>query len=315
MQRIFVVIFLFGFAQAHAQKKITVGKDSTSDFNSVQAAVESVPVGNKTPVIINIKPGVYKERVRIDSGRNFIHLQGQKGARTLLTFALHAGSVLYSGDTLDTWNCGSTMIFANDFSAENIHFENNAGFYAGEAVAVRAHGNRISFKNCAFTGFQAVLFLSGTDVKQYFENCYIEGSTDFIFGAATVVFNNCRIHSKKNSHITAASTPADVPFGFVFINCNITADAHIDNVSLGRPWRPYSSVTYLNCQMAKHIRPAGWDNWRNEANEKTVRYAEFNNTGAGAKPADRVAWSHQLTADQAKKFTIQNVLRPWNPLK
>jgi len=159
------------------------------------------------------------------------------------------------------------------------------------------------------------LFLSGSGVKHYFENCYIEGTTDFIFGAATAVFKNCHIHSKKNSHVTAASTNSIIPYGFVFFDCKLTADSTINKVSLGRPWSPTSSVTYINCWMGKHIIPEGWNNWKNPANELTARYAEYNSSGPGANPAARVKWAKQLTADEASKYTLKNILGEWKPDK
>ena len=198
-------------------------------------------------------------------------------------------------------------------SAENIHFENNAGFTAGQAVALRAEGNRLAFKNCKFTGFQDVLFLSGNGVKHYFEDCYIEGTTDFIFGAATAVFNKCHIHSKKNSHVTAASTNSIIPYGFVFFNCTLTADSSLRNVSLGRPWSPTASVTYINCVLGKHIISDGWNNWKNPNNEATARFAEYQSTGEGAAADKRVKWSMQLTDEEVKKYSINNILGQWKP--
>jgi pectinesterase len=313
MKKNFLIVLTLLSLAASAQKQITVAKDSTGDYKTIQAAIDAIPSPNNKPIIIKIKEGVYKERVIVDSGKNFITFRGDPTKKTMITFSHHSGSVLFNGDTLNTWNCGTVMIFANDFRAENIYFQNNAGFYAGQAVAVRAHGNRISFKNCAFMGFQDVLFLSGSGVKHYFENCYIEGTTDFIFGAATAVFKNCRIHSKKNSHITAASTSAFSPFGFVFFNCTLTSDDKLDHVTLGRPWRPYASVTYINCQMGKHIFPKGWDNWKNPENEASARYAEYNSTGPGANPSARVAWSKQLTAQEVKKYTLKNIFGNWVP--
>ena len=165
------------------------------------------------------------------------------------------------------------------------------------------------------TGFQDVLFLSGSGVKHYFKDCYIEGTTDFIFGAATAVFEDCHIHSKKNSHVTAASTNGIIPFGFVFFNCRLTSDSTVNKVSLGRPWSPTASVTYLNCWMGKHIIPEGWNNWRNPANEATARYAEYKSTGPGANPAARVKWAKQLTEEEAKRFTLKNILGEWKPYK
>lgn len=313
MKKFAIFFLVLAALSSNAQKTITVAKDNSGDFNTVQDAINSLPSSNKQPVVINIKAGIYKERVIIDSGKNFITLKGDPKFKTRITFAYHAGSILFNGDTLNTWNCATFMIFANDFSAENIHFENNAGFYAGQAVAVRAEGNRISFRKCLFTGFQDVLFLSGKGVKHYFENCYIEGTTDFIFGAATAVFKNCRIHSKKNSHITAASTDSKIPFGFVFFNCTLTADDNLTNVSLGRPWRPAASVAYINCEMGKHIIPEGWNNWKNPDNEATARFAEYKSTGPGGNAAARAKWSRQLSTEEVKKYTLNNILGNWNP--
>ncbi|MFL5772332.1 MAG: pectinesterase family protein [Flavisolibacter sp.] len=311
----YLFLFLPGFLSllANAQKKIIVAQDGSGNYKTVQEALNAVPEGNKTPVTIFIKKGIYKEVIIVDATKNFIHLSGDDKNNTVLTYDNHAGTRLPNGDTLNTWTCASFFVYGNDFSAENITFENNAGFTAGQAVALRIEGNRASFKNCRMVGNQDVLFLSGSGVKQYFRDCYIEGTTDFIFGASTAVFKNCHIHSKKNSHVTAASTNSDIPFGFVFFDCKLTADSNINKVSLGRPWRPTASVTYINCWLGDHIIPGGWDNWKNPANESTARFAEYNSSGPGAKPAERVKWAKQLSAEEAKRYTIKNILGEWDP--
>jgi pectinesterase len=307
-----IAFFLFSIT-LYGQRKITVASDGSGQYRSVQAALDALPTPNTKPVIIYIKKGIYKELVTVDARKPFITLIGENKESTRITFDNHAGTVLPNGDTLNTWTCASVFIYANDFRAENIHFENNAGFNAGQAVALRAEGNRLTFINCKFTGFQDVLFLSGSGVKQFYKNCYIEGTTDFIFGAATAVFDNCDIHSKKNSHVTAASTNSIIPFGFVFFNCRLTADTSVNKVSLGRPWSPTASVTYISCFLDKHILPEGWNNWRNPANEKTARYAEYNSSGPGANPSARVPWSKQLTTEEAKRYTIKNIMGTWDP--
>lgn len=300
---------------AAAQKKIIVAQDGSGQFKTVQAALNSIPGGNNKPVTIFVKKGIYKEVVIVDATKNFISLVGEDKDNTVITYDNHAGTRLPNGDTLNTWTCASVFIYGNDFSASNISFENNAGFNAGQAVALRVEGNRARFRNCRMTGFQDVLFLSGSGVKHYFRDCYIEGTTDFIFGAATAVFKNCHIHSKKNSHVTAASTNSIIPYGFVFMDCRLTADSNINKVSLGRPWSPTASVTYLNCRMDKHILPEGWSNWKNPANEATARYAEYNSTGPGANTAARVKWARQLTAEEAARYTMKNILGDWEPEK
>ncbi|NBW37770.1 MAG: pectin esterase [Cytophagia bacterium] len=305
---IFVLSSIFTVAQS---KKIIVSQDGKGDFTTVQSAFDAVPVGNTKPITIFVKKGVYKERLILDTRKDFISLVGEDKMNTILTYNNHAGLRLANGDTINTWTSASFFIYANDFSAENITFENNAGFTAGQAVAVFANGDRLKFTNCRFTGFQDVLFCSGPGSRQYYKDCYIEGTTDFIFGPATAVFQNCHIHSKKNSHVTAASTPREVKYGFVFYDSKLTADEKTNKVSLGRPWTPYASVTYIRCEMAAHIIPEGWNNWRNPANEATVRYAEYGSTGAGATMDKRVSWIKQLTKQDAEAITLQKVFGDW----
>jgi pectinesterase len=312
---LFLTFFLAHALISFEQERIIVAQDGSGNYKTVQAALDAVPAGNKKKVTIFIKKGIYKEVIVVDARKSFVTLTGEDRDNTILTYNNHAGTKMENGDTLNTWTSASFFVYANDFHAENITFENNAGFTAGQAVALRVEGNRAAFINCRMVGNQDVLFLSGSGVKQYFRDCYIEGTTDFIFGAATAVFKNCHIHSKKNSHVTAASTNSIIPFGFVFFNCWLTADSNINKVSLGRPWSPTASVTYINCRIEKHIVPTGWDNWKNPANEATARYAEYNSSGPGANPGARVKWSRQLTDEEVKRFTLKNILGDWDPEK
>ncbi len=312
---IFISLLVVVSVGVVAQKKIVVSQDGKGDFRSVQAALDALPSYNEKPVFLYIRNGVYKEVITVDARKNFISFIGENKDSTILTYDNHAGTKLPNGDTLNTWTSASVFVYGNDFHAENIGFQNTAGFTAGQAVGLRIEGNRASLKNCRITGNQDILFLSGNGVKDYFSNCYIEGTTDFIFGAATAVFMNCEMHSKKNSHVTAASTNSIIPYGFVFFNCRLTADTSLNKVSLGRPWSPTASVTYINCWMDKHILPEGWNNWKNPANEATARFAEYNSSGPGANPAARVKWSRQLTEEEAKKYTLKNILGDWDPGK
>lgn len=289
------------------QQKITVAADGSGDYKTVQAAIDAIPAENTKPVIIHIRKGRYKEVITVPAGKDFISFVGDDSNNTVLTYDNHTGVVLPDGKVADTRTSASCFVYGNNFHAENISFENNAGFSAGQAVAIRIEADKASFYKCRMTGFQDVLFLSGSKVRNYFKDCYIEGTTDFIFGSATAVFENCHIHSKKNSHVTAASTDAAVPFGFVFFHCTLTADDSLTKVSLGRPWRPYSSVTYINCYLGKHILPEGWNNWKDAANEKTARYAEYMSTGPGANPEGRAPWSRQLSSDEVKQYTLKNI--------
>ncbi len=315
-RRIIFFLFFSGsiFGQKNASYNFIVDASGKSQFKSVQAALNAIPSGNNKPYRIFIKNGFYKEVITVDASKSGISLIGESKDKTILSFDNHAGTKMPNGDTLNTWTCASFFIYGNDFHAEQITFQNNAGFTAGQAVALRIEGNRASFNNCRMIGNQDVLFLSGSGVKQYFENCYIEGSTDFIFGASTAVFNNCSIHSKKNSHVTAASTNSIIPFGFVFYNCKLTADSSINKVSLGRPWSPTASVTYISCWLGKHIVPEGWNNWKNPSNEMTARYAEYNSTGPGANKSERAKWTAQLTEKEARQLTIKKILGNWEPI-
>lgn len=309
----FICFIFLLISNAVSQQKLVVAKDESGDFKTVQQALDAIKEGNHEPTQVYVKKGIYREVLVVDARKQKVHLIGEDKHNTTITFDNHAGTKLSNGDTMNTWTCASVFVYGDDFIAENISFENTAGFTAGQGVALRVEGNRASFINCNMLGNQDVLFLSGSGVKHYFRDCYIEGTTDFIFGAATAVFKNCHLHSKKNSHVTAASTNVIIPFGFVFFDCKLTAKNGINNVSLGRPWSPTASVTYIRCWMDNHIIPEGWNNWRNPSNEATARYAEYMSMGPGASPAKRVKWMKQLTEEEVKEFTLQNILGSWNP--
>jgi pectinesterase len=310
---IFATLVLLSTSATAQSRKVTVSKNGKGDYATVQAALDAVPSGNKKSITIFIRKGIYKERLTLDTRKDFVTLVGEDKLSTILTFDNHKGTRLSNGDTVNTWTSASFFIYADDFTAQNITFENNAGFNAGQAVAVFAHGDRLSFTNCRFVGFQDVLFCSGPGSRQYYKDCYIEGTTDFIFGPSTAVFQSCHIHSKKKSHVTAASTPREMKYGFVFFDCKLTGDSTLRGVSLGRPWTPYASVTYLRCEIGAHISAEGWDNWRNPANEQTTRYAEYHNTGPGSDPAGRVKWIRQLSDHEAAAYTLRNIFGDWQP--
>jgi len=297
---------------AHAQgSALVVAADGSGQFRTVQAAIDAAPSQSARPVVIRLKPGVYHEKVVVPATKPHLVLRGDDAARTVITYADHVGA-----NGISTPTSYSVLVRANDFAAENVTFENAAGYTAGQAVALHVEADRATFRHCRLVGNQDVLFLALGGTRQYFRDCYIEGTTDFIFGASTAVFGHCVIKSKKNSFVTAASTPAGQAYGFVFLDCKLAADTALaKKVYLGRPWRPNAKVVYLGCKLGDHIVPAGWDNWKNPDNEKTAYYAEYRSTGPGANPTGRVPWAHQLTAQEAKQYTLKRILRDWEVKK
>jgi pectinesterase len=312
------VLLAAGPAPAQSPPKagpITVAQDGSGTYRTVQEAVDAVPNQSRKPVTIIVKKGTYREKLVVPALKTHLRLVGEDKENTVITFADHTGDA--AGH--NTYTSHSVLVQGNDFEAENLTIENPAGYAAGQAVALHVEGDRATFRNCRMLGNQDVLFLATDGTRQYFKDCYIEGTTDFIFGASTAVFDHCTVKSKKNSFITAASTPAQQAYGFVFMNCKLTADTALaKNVHLGRPWRPNAKVVYLNTEMGAHIVPKGWDNWKNPENEKTAYFAEYNSTGPGANATGRAAWARQLTAKEAKQCTLKAIFagkKPWLPGK
>jgi pectinesterase len=300
---------------AHGETELVVAADGSGQFTTVQAAINAAPQ-NTSPsnwCVILIKPGIYKELIYVQREKHFVCLMGEDPKKTVLTYDLYAGLPGPDGKPMGTFRTPSTVIDADDFVAENLTFQNSAG-PKGQALAVRLNGDRIIFRNCRFLGWQDTIFCDRG--RQFFENCYIAGAVDFIFGGATEFYDHCHINCLGNGYITAASTPASHPFGYVFSHCRITGENPDVRTYLGRPWRAHASVTYLDTEMSDAVRPVGWNNWRDPAREKTARYAEFNSTGPGADPRARAKWAPQLTKRQAAAITVAKVLGGsdhWNP--
>jgi len=313
-QFIYLLMMIACFESCKSQSKIiVVAQHGGGNFSTVQAAFNSIPLHNKRPVTVFIKDGIYKEKLHLDSTKDFVTVIGEDEFKTILTNDDHTGKVTRKGDTINTRDSYSFIVYANSFTAKNITIQNNAGFTAGQGVALESDGDKAQYYNCRFIGNQDILFTNNADSRQFYDDCYIEGTTDFIFGSATVWFEHCHIHSKKNSHVTAASTPQNHEFGYVFNDCTLTGDTSLHNVSLGRPWRPYADVIYIHCFLGPQIKPEGFSNWNQTDNYKTARYAEFENYGPGANESKRVSWEKQLSENQIKNCTIENVLGGWIP--
>lgn len=299
---IFIHIF-FPTAYGHVDYPIiVVAQDGTGDFTTIQEAVNSVR--DFTPVrrIIHIKQGIYREKVDIPSWKCDITLRGDDPEKTIICYDDYAAL-----RQMGTFRTYTLQVRGNRVVLENLTIENRAG-RVGQAVALHIEGDCVIVRNCRLLGNQDTLFTGNENSRQYYDRCYIEGTTDYIFGPATCWFDDCILHSKSNSFITAASTPEHHEFGYVFHKCVLTASEGVSKVYLGRPWRPYAAVVFLQCLMGKHICPDGWDNWRNEENEKTARYAEYASQGEGANPKDRVCWSSQMNEKEASRYLPENVL-------
>jgi pectinesterase len=314
MKQLFTIIAVWlTVTVAAAQKRLVVAANGSGNYKTVQEAINAVPNNNPATTVIFIKKGIYKERIVIAAGKNNITLIGEDVKETILTYDNYALRLDSAGKALGTGRTGSFYVYGAGFTAKNITFENSAG-PVGQAVAVYVVGDRAAFFNCRFLGFQDTLYTQGNGSRQYYKNCYIEGTTDFIFGAATALFDECHLFCKKGGlYLSAASTLDSTKYGYVFLHCDITGHAPDHSFALGRPWRPYAKVVYLYCDLSNIISGAGWNNWQNPQNEKTAYYAEYKNTGPGYQPDQRVAWSHQLTDEQAKLYTKASILNGWEP--
>ena len=293
-----------------------VARDGTAEFRNVADAIEVCRAFMDYHKVIFVKRGTYKEKLIIPSWLDNIEIVGEDVEQTIITFDDHANIRLAGTEQgMGTFRTYTLKIEGNGITMKNITIENNSA-RLGQAVALHTEGDRLRFIGCRFLGHQDTIYTGKAGTRLYFENCYIEGTTDFIFGPSTAWFEGCTIKSKANSYVTAASTPKDVEFGYVFNRCRLIADEGINKVFLGRPWRPYAYTVFMNCELGKHIVPAGWHNWGNAANEQTARYLEYNNSGEGAATTQRAPWSRQLSKKEAAAITPQRVFKiesQWMP--
>jgi pectinesterase len=285
--------------------QIQVAKDGSGDFTNIQDAVYAAKAFPYQRVIINIKNGVYNEKVRIPEWNTFVSLIGESKEETIITYNDYFDKINLGRNS--TFYTPTLLVEGDDFYATNLTVENTAG-EVGQAIALSVVANRAVINNCNIVGNQDTLYASGEGNKQYFKDCFITGTADFIFGNATVLFENCEIQSKRNSYITAASTSKNSEFGFVFLNCKLTASENVSEVYLGRPWRKYAKTVFINCEMGNHILPEGWHNWNNIEAEETSFYAEYNNSENRVSIENRVNWSHQLTKNEAENYSKSNIL-------
>ena len=294
---------------------IFVARDGTGEFRTLGEAIEVCRAFMEYTKVIYVKKGLYKEKVVVPQWLTNIEIVGEDRDETIITYDDHANIKMPGTDrAMGTFRSYTMRVEGNGITFKNITIENNAA-QLGQAVALHTEGDRLTFINCRLLGNQDTIYTGTAGTRLYFKDCYIDGTTDFIFGPSTAWFENCTIHSKRNSYVTAASTPKDIKYGYVFNNCRLTADPGVTKVYLGRPWRDYGYTLFMNCELGSHIRPEGWHNWEKHR-EQTARYLEYNNRGEGAKTDGRAPWSRQLTKKEAAEVTLQNVFTisdTWTP--
>lgn len=309
-----LLLLLSAVSAAWAQERqdtIVVSRDGTGNFRTLQEAIESARAFMDYTVTIYVKNGVYKEKVIVPSWVENIDIIGEDRDKTIITYDDHANI-----NKMGTFRTYTVKVEGSDITFKNLTIENNAA-QLGQAVALHTEGDRLKFINCRILGNQDTIYTGAKFTRLYFKDCYIDGTTDFIFGPSTALFEDCIIHSKRNSYVTAASTPKEAKYGYVFKHCKLTAEPGVDKVYLGRPWRPYAYTLFIECELGKHIVLAGWHNWGKQSNEETARYMEYKNTGEGTNASERVAWSKQLTKKEAEAVTVDAIFRTqsdWNPI-
>lgn len=302
---------------------LVVDRDGDGDYETIQGAVDGSKSFPPERVTILVTEGVYEERVTIHEWNPAIELVGEPGAETVLAAEESFGEVGRGRNS--TFHTGTLKVAGNDFYARNLTVRNIAGPEKGQAIALHTEADRIAFEHCRFEGAQDTVYAAGEGARQYFRDCYVDGTTDFVFGGATAVFEDCQIHAKADSYVTAASTAETERYGYVFRDCELTAAEEVSEVFLGRPWRNFARTAFVECELGAHVRPEGWHNWGRESAEANTVYAEYGNTGPGAVAADsgadsgtaadsgadvddRVDWALQLTPGAARDYETPSVL-------
>ena len=289
-------------AQAEVRDTIVVAQDGTGQYCTIGAALESCRAFMEYEVLIQVKPGIYREKLIVPSWLENIIIEGEDVANTVITYDDHANI-----NKMGTFRSYTLRVDGSSITFRNITIENNAP-QLGQAVALHTQGDKLVFVNCRILGNQDTVYTGGLRTRLYFFGCYIEGTTDYIFGPSTAWFEGCTLHCKRNSYLTAASTPEDVEFGYIFNNCRVTYAHNVTKMYLGRPWRDYAYTLFMNCDLGDCIVPVGWHNWKRPECEATVRYMEYNNKGTSAVVAERASWSVQLKEKKAKRVTLKRVM-------
>ena len=286
---------------------LVVAKDGSGDFFTLREAVAAIPDFGRDTTRVLVCTGLYREKVVIPATKRLVALDGR--GQVCVSWDDYASRIGATGRPLGTSGSATVYFGGDGWTVRNLTFENTAG-RVGQAVAVQCLADGLHFIGCRFLGNQDTLYLyaSGNrdgetveeNARMRFDDCYVEGTTDFIFGAASALFRRCEIRSLADSYVTAASTCRGQSCGLIFEECRLTAAPRVTRCYLGRPWRDYAQTVFIRCNLGAHILPAGWHDWDKPRTHRTAFYAEYASEGPGAAPAQRVRWSRQLSAREAR---------------
>lgn len=309
------------FEELGSNVDMVVAQDGTGDYSTIQGAIDAVPDWPSERTVIFVKNGIYREKVLVGSSKRRLTLVGENADSTILVYDDYAGLVV-DGVELNTFTSQTIRVDADDFRAMNMTFENDArpgGSGTGQNVAISTYGARTVLLHCKLISWQDTYF-TGSDDRNYLRDCYIEGAVDYIFGHTTTIFDSCQIQTvRSGGYITAASTEANYNFGYVFINCRLTAPPGVSGVYLGRPWKNSPQTVFFECVELDNISSQGWRSWNAD---ETSFYAEYNCSGDGSDTTSRVDWSYQLTDSEAEAYTMDEIFsaasstafnQDWNP--
>lgn len=324
MKTLFACVALSLAATVARAESWVVDCNGGGDFTTLQACLDALPSKPAAWRTVLVRPGTYREKVTLDVYKDKVHIlrDPDREGEVRIVWNDYSGKAA-DGYEMTTYDSYTFSVQADDVWLEDLTICNDAG-RVGQAVALETRGDRICIDGCRLRGDQDTFFTKGYVSRVYVRSTYIEGTTDFIFGPSIVLFDDCRIHCKADSYITAASTTERNTYGYVFRRCRVTAAEGVSKVYLGRPWKSTARTVWIGCSLPAAIRPEGWHNWRDPARERTAFYAEYRCFGPGSDRRSRVAWSRELTDREAAEYTVEKIFAKktgseqfradWNPL-
>ncbi|CAN6468254.1 unnamed protein product [Victoria cruziana] len=293
---------------------ITVAQDGTGNYSTISDAVAAAP-NNTLPsngyYVIYVKAGVYQEYVSVDKKKKNLMMIGDGINQTIIT---GNRSVV---DGFTTFNSATLAVVGPNFIGRDFTVQNTAGPEKHQAVAVRSGADLSTFYRCSFEGYQDTLYTHS--LRQFYRECDIYGTVDFIFGNAAVVFQNCNLYARlpmtgqQNMFTAQGRSDPNQNTGTSIINCSVLATPDLSangqtKSFLGRPWKNYSRTVYMESFIDSVIDPSGWAPWSGDSFLTTLYFGEYNNTGPGSNTSSRVTWSgyHVMGSTDATNFTVTN---------